>query len=181
MFHGHLDYSWNPPLGGRPNIKPRNHCTPNAHKQWFILFYHVWETRMNRQSLKIAFGWRPGHIWLHTTLQGPWPHYMILKVCWDSLWTLSCGLSQSRGHGSWLVCEVAVKFTIAQWVHHPSWQWNLTYNGLWKATSKIYPSLKENNEKTYVIWHGQVSLTTCNFVPWRLYLSFIQSHMHMSC
>jgi hypothetical protein len=35
-------------------------------------------------------------------------HYMILKVCWDGLWTLSCGLSQFHGHGSRLVCEVAL-------------------------------------------------------------------------
>ena len=33
---------------------------------------------------------------------------MILEVCWDSLWTLSFGLSQFHGHGSWLVCEVAL-------------------------------------------------------------------------
>ena len=33
---------------------------------------------------------------------------MILEVCWDGLWTLSFGLSQFRGHGSWLVCEVAL-------------------------------------------------------------------------
>ena len=26
--------------------------TPNAHNRWFILFYHVWGTRMNRNSLK---------------------------------------------------------------------------------------------------------------------------------
>jgi hypothetical protein len=39
---------------------------------------------------------------------GPWPHYMILEVCWDGLWTLSFGLSQSHGHGFWLMCEVAV-------------------------------------------------------------------------
>ena len=36
-----------------------------------------------------AFGWGPGHIWLHITLEGPWPHHMILEVCWDGLWTLS--------------------------------------------------------------------------------------------
>ena len=29
------------------------------------------------------------------------------EVSWDALWTLSFGLSQFRGHGSWLVCEVA--------------------------------------------------------------------------
>ena len=33
--------------------------------------------------IEIAFGWRPGHIWLHTTLEGHWPHYMILEVYWD--------------------------------------------------------------------------------------------------
>ena len=33
---------------------------------------------------------------------------MMLEVCWDSLWTLSFGLSQFHGHGSWLVCEVAL-------------------------------------------------------------------------
>jgi hypothetical protein len=51
---------------------------------------------------------RARYIWLHTTLEGPWPHYMILEVYWDSLWTLSFGLSQFHGHGSWLVCEVAL-------------------------------------------------------------------------
>jgi hypothetical protein len=25
MFHGHLDYSQKPPLGGRPNTKPGDH------------------------------------------------------------------------------------------------------------------------------------------------------------
>ena len=29
----------------------------------------------------------------------------------DSFWTLSCGLSQYHGHGSWLVCEVALNFS----------------------------------------------------------------------
>ena len=30
------------PLGGRPNTKPRDCGTPNAHNHWFNLFYHVW-------------------------------------------------------------------------------------------------------------------------------------------
>ena len=34
---------------------------------------------------------------------------MILKVSWDYLSTLSFGLSQFYGHGSWLVCEVALE------------------------------------------------------------------------
>ena len=33
---------------------------------------------------------------------------MILKVSWDGLSTLSFGLSQFHGHGSWLMCEIAV-------------------------------------------------------------------------
>ena len=38
----------------------------------------------------------------------------MLEVCWDGgLWTLSFGLSQFQGHGSWLVCEVALSNTIA--------------------------------------------------------------------
>ena len=54
--------------------------------------------------IEIAFSWEPYHIWLHTTLEGLWPHYMILEVCWDGLWTPSFGLSQFHGHSSWLVC-----------------------------------------------------------------------------
>ena len=33
-------------------------------------------------------------------------HYMILEVCWDILSTLSLGLSQIHGHGSWLLARV---------------------------------------------------------------------------
>ena len=33
---------------------------------------------------------------------------MVSEVCRDGLWTLSLGLSQLHGHGSWLVCEVAL-------------------------------------------------------------------------
>jgi hypothetical protein len=42
MFHGHLDYFQKPPFGGRPNTKPGDHGTLNAHNCWLILFYHVW-------------------------------------------------------------------------------------------------------------------------------------------
>ena len=34
---------------------------------------------------------------------------MILEVFWNGLWTLSFGLSHFHGHGSWLVCEVALR------------------------------------------------------------------------
>ena len=75
------------------------------------LFYFIMcEDLHEEKFLEIAFGWGSGHIWLHTTLEGPWPHYMSLEVCWDGLWTCSFGLSQFlHGHGSWLVCEVALR------------------------------------------------------------------------
>ena len=41
MFHGYLDYFQRPPLGGRPNTKPGDQGTLNAHNSWFILFYRV--------------------------------------------------------------------------------------------------------------------------------------------
>jgi hypothetical protein len=37
---------------------------------------------------------------------------MILVVCWDGLWTLSFGLSKFHGHGSWLVCKVALRVAL---------------------------------------------------------------------
>ena len=42
MFHGHLECFQIWPLGGKPNTKPGDHGTSNAHNCWFILFYHVW-------------------------------------------------------------------------------------------------------------------------------------------
>ena len=73
------------------------------------LFYFIMCEDLHELNLvKKNIGWGPGHIWLHTTLEGPWPHYMTLEVSWDGLWTLSFGLSQFHGHGSWLVCEVAL-------------------------------------------------------------------------
>ena len=86
MFHGHLDCFQKPPLGGRPNTKPGDHGTPNTHNRWFILFYHVWrptwiEIHWNSMWLRVR-----SHM-THTTLEDPWPHYMMLEVCWDDLWT----------------------------------------------------------------------------------------------
>ena len=89
--------------------KPGDHGTPNSHIRWLILFYHVWRPCKKRDSLNYHLGWGPGHILgLHTTLEGPWPHYMTLEVSCDGLWTLSFGLSHFHGHGSWLVCEMAL-------------------------------------------------------------------------
>ena len=43
-----------------------------------------------------------------TTLHDFGGDLTAILVCIDGLWTLSFGLSQVPGHGSWLVCEVAL-------------------------------------------------------------------------
>ena len=82
------------PLGDRPNTELRDHGTPNAHNRWFILFHHVWGPAWIKNFIEIAFGWGPGHIWLHTTLEDPWSHHMTLEVFCDGIYKLSFGLSQ---------------------------------------------------------------------------------------
>ena len=65
IMEHHLHYYQKTPLGGKSNTKPEDHGFPNAHNQWFIVFY-----RMRG----------PGHIWLwivtgshiHIALEGPW-------------------------------------------------------------------------------------------------------------
>ena len=131
MFHGHLDYFQKPPLGGRPNTKLVDHGNLNTHNRWFIPLNHVWGPTWIKKFIEIAFGWRPGHTWLHTTLEGPWPHYMILEVCWDGLWTLSFGLSQFHGHGSWLVCEVALTYEIKG-----PWSLHFEHSHWWKKVGR---------------------------------------------
>ena len=95
MFHGHLDYSQKPPLGGRSKTKPGDHGNPNAHNCWFTLFYHVWRPAW------IEIHWNSlGHIWLHTTLESSvtslhdfesvlgWPlitFFWALTVSWSQL------------------------------------------------------------------------------------------------
>ena len=71
------------------------------------LFYFIMCKDSHEQKfIAIAIGSRP----IHIALEGLWPHNMILEVCWDSLWTLSFGLSRFHSHGSWLVCEAALFF-----------------------------------------------------------------------
>ena len=89
-IHGHLDYLQKPPLGGRSNTKPREHGTSNVHDHWFILLYHV-----RGGPARIEIHWN--RIWLRarsylTSHEDPWPHYMILEVAWDGLWSLSFDL-----------------------------------------------------------------------------------------
>ena len=50
-----------------------------------LVYFIMCEDPHEHTFIKIIFGWGPGHIWLHTRLEGMWPHYMILKVCWDGL------------------------------------------------------------------------------------------------
>ena len=126
-----------PPLEGRPNIKPGDHDLLNAHNRWFVLSHHVWGPTWKEISLKIAFGWGPGHIWLHTTLEDPRTHYMILEVCWENLWTLSFEPSQFHGHGSWLVCEVALNVVgrFSPWMTEENRQVSYRWTGwVWKIT-----------------------------------------------
>ena len=131
MFHGHLDYFQKPPLGGRPNTKPGDHGTPNAHNRWFILFYHVWGPAW------IEIHWNS--IWLrarsHMTSHYTWGFVTTLHDfggVLDGLWTLSFRLSQFHGHGSWLVCEVALSVFLHCWELNstPHWSLSLLNRGL---------------------------------------------------
>jgi hypothetical protein len=89
-------------------------------------FYHVWGPAwLEIHCNSIWLG--TGHIWLHTALEDPWPSYMILEVSCNGLWTLSFGLSQFHGHGSWLACEVTLNMSISLLNHvqsmYPSQHW----------------------------------------------------------
>ena len=63
---------------------------------------------MTKKLIEMACGWRPGHKWVHTTLENPWPHFMVLEVSWNGPWALSFGLSQPHGHSPWVMCEAAL-------------------------------------------------------------------------
>ena len=63
---------------------------------------------------------------------------MISEMSWDGLWTLSFGLSQLDGHGSWLLCEMFLnhgKGELARVGCHDANMWvlkeilNLYFNG----------------------------------------------------
>ena len=56
---------------------------------------------MNRNSVK----W---HL-VEASVTYSFTHYINLEVSRDGLCTLSFGLSQFHGHGSWLVCDVALR------------------------------------------------------------------------
>ena len=58
---------------------------------------------------------------------------MILEVSWDNLWTLSFGLSHLHGHGSWLLCEVALS---CNEYGEPATSYRWT-DWLWAITSEV--------------------------------------------
>ena len=89
------------------NTKPGDHDTPNTHKCWFILFYHVWGPTW------IEIHWKS--IWLraqsHMTSHYTWGLVItlhdfgsVVRWCLDTYF----GLSQFPRHGSWLMCEVTL-------------------------------------------------------------------------
>ena len=96
-----------PSLGGRPNRKPGDHSTPNAHNRLFILLYHVW-----------GHAWIEIH-WKNICLRAR--SHMASHYIWGSVTTLhDCGGMLGRPLDtflwaltiSWsrllLVCEAAL-------------------------------------------------------------------------
>ena len=82
-----------PPLGGRPNIKPWDHGTPNTHNRWFILFYHVWEpawkdTHQNSILLRAC-----SHMTSHYTWWSVTTLHDVGGVLWRPLDTFSWALT----------------------------------------------------------------------------------------
>jgi hypothetical protein len=74
VSRSNLDYFRKPPLGGRPNTKPGDHGTLNAHNRWFILFYHVW-----------------GPVWIDVHWNSIWLRarsHMTSHYTWESVTTL---------------------------------------------------------------------------------------------
>ena len=111
MFHGHLDYFRKPPLGGRPSIKPCDHGTLNVYNRWIVLFYRMWGSTWIKIHWNSIWVRAQSHVTLHYT-RGPvttlYGFGGVLRWPWDTFfWALAI-----HGHGSWLVCEVALS---ARW------------------------------------------------------------------
>ena len=107
MFHGYLDCSLKLSLGGKPDTKPIDHGTPNTHNCFFILFYHMWgpswiEIRWNNICLRVPSHMTSYYTWGYVTTL----HEFGGVLGWHLdtfFWALTI-----HGHGSWLVCEVAM-------------------------------------------------------------------------
>ena len=83
-------------VGRTQNGRPwRSECSPPSIYSIFIMI----EDPHEQEFIEIGFARGSGHVWLHTTLEGPWPHYMIWEVCWDSpldtfFWALTTSWSR---------------------------------------------------------------------------------------
>jgi hypothetical protein len=97
-----------PPLGRRLNTKPGDYGITNTHNCRIILFYHMWRLAW------IEVHWN--NIWVRARSHVASPYTRepvttlhdfegVLGRPLDAFF----GLSQYHGHGSWLVCEVALK------------------------------------------------------------------------
>jgi hypothetical protein len=86
-FLSHVVLRFSPVNSPSLTQKPQDHGTPNARNCWFILFYHVWGPTWINSHWNGIWGWRPGHIWLHTTLM----------VCDHTTQFWSC-VGMARGH-----------------------------------------------------------------------------------
>ena len=185
MFHGHVDYFQWPLLGGRPNTKPLgDHGTLNAHNRWFILFYHGWGPAW------IEIHWNS--IWLrtrsHMTSHYTWRSVNklhALEVSWGNLWTVPIELSQFHGHGSWLMCEVALSVQCMAYIHnfYKSHQLlNIMYFILmaFELFFTIFLNVKDKTEfQTYVTLESAILSRCCTQWHPRCVLEAIFSTMHM--
>ena len=147
MFHGHLDIFKNHLLEAGLTQNQET-MAPQTLKTVDLFYSIMCESVCEQNFIKIAFGWESGHMGHHTTLEDLWPHYMILEVSWNGLWTLSFGLSQFHGHGYWPVCEVALISTInecKQWGTQPHFNWHSTHMGLHLHGNWLYPITRLRN------------------------------------
>jgi hypothetical protein len=74
-----------PPLRCRPNTKPGDYGTLNAHNRWFILFYHVWKPTW----IKIHWNSIGMRAWSHMTSHYTWGSVTTLLDFGDVLARLS--------------------------------------------------------------------------------------------
>jgi hypothetical protein len=138
MFHGNLDCLPRPPFGGRPNTKPGDHGTPNAHNYWFILFYHV------RGPAWIESHW--DSIWLRAWSQ------MASHYPWGSVTTLhdfGGVLGQPSDTFFWSLTSSWSRLLACVWS-----------GPLWNGTCVALVSLRWSIHKNHVIYHMSLDFVT---------------------
>ena len=144
-----------PPFGGRPNTKLGDHNTLNTHNRWFVLCYHVVRTCTKR------FQWNS--IWLrdrsHMTSDYTWISVTTLHDFGSVLgqppntffWAL-----QFHGHGSWLMCEVALNEPRSSFIE--SWFWTygdapITIQPSWRNIIITFNQTKWRVKGLVWSWH----------------------------